>query len=326
MPGAEIGDDSREPFSRSLQKRIEAQTGEKSFTAAQVAEQVRASAQAEHEACCLSCAHIQETRPDDFCSMYPHEESKYLARAIAAAVEKATGDLRARADKLNLDLHDITEYWNGSHTDGAMSNALEHILDVGCAAINAYEAASPAPAPITRDSEQCAACGTGLEEGACLNPACTKYRKAVLCTCTNNGDLCPACAGIEENLEVKRTTIALAKMVSAAPARMLACLPDKDGVNRIDEARSFAGYILEHTPPITREDERSKGSADYPRPCGLCPGMINSADDLDWHGLGNCVDICEHCGGSGQEPGQEPSNRPAKPTADEGQQGKVEGR
>jgi len=40
----------------------------------------------------------------------------------------------------------------------------------------------------------------------------------------------------------------------------------------------------------------------YPRPCGLCPGQIESEADLDWHGIGNCVPICHHCGGSGQEP------------------------
>ncbi len=39
----------------------------------------------------------------------------------------------------------------------------------------------------------------------------------------------------------------------------------------------------------------------YPRPCGLCPGQIESEADLDWHGLGNCVPICERCTGSGVE-------------------------
>lgn len=40
----------------------------------------------------------------------------------------------------------------------------------------------------------------------------------------------------------------------------------------------------------------------FPRPCGLCPGTIESKDDLDWHGLGNCVEICERCEGSGIDP------------------------
>ena len=41
----------------------------------------------------------------------------------------------------------------------------------------------------------------------------------------------------------------------------------------------------------------------YPHPCGLCPGTIESAEDTEWHGLGNCVPICERCTGSGIEPG-----------------------
>jgi len=49
-------------------------------------------------------------------------------------------------------------------------------------------------------------------------------------------------------------------------------------------------------------DAVQAGLATYPRPCGLCPGQIESSDDLGWHGLGNCVPICEHCLGSGIEP------------------------
>jgi hypothetical protein len=41
---------------------------------------------------------------------------------------------------------------------------------------------------------------------------------------------------------------------------------------------------------------------EYPKPCGLCPGQIESVEDLDWHGLGNCVPICETCDGSGIMP------------------------
>lgn len=36
------------------------------------------------------------------------------------------------------------------------------------------------------------------------------------------------------------------------------------------------------TPPTTPE---------YPKPCGICDGVIQSKDDLDWHGYGNCRDI-----------------------------------
>ena len=31
----------------------------------------------------------------------------------------------------------------------------------------------------------------------------------------------------------------------------------------------------------------------YPRPCQLCRGVIQSKEDLDWHGYGNCVEITE---------------------------------
>jgi len=51
---------------------------------------------------------------------------------------------------------------------------------------------------------------------------------------------------------------------------------------------------------------RSKQQAErtplYPRPCGVCPGTIESESDLEWHGLGNCVPICESCDGSGIRP------------------------
>src|SRR5580692_3337356 len=41
---------------------------------------------------------------------------------------------------------------------------------------------------------------------------------------------------------------------------------------------------------------------EYPKPCELCEKQIESREDLDWHGLGNCVPICERCVGSGIEP------------------------
>ena len=31
----------------------------------------------------------------------------------------------------------------------------------------------------------------------------------------------------------------------------------------------------------------------YPKKCDLCGCMIESADDLDWHGYGNCVEITD---------------------------------
>lgn len=40
----------------------------------------------------------------------------------------------------------------------------------------------------------------------------------------------------------------------------------------------------------------------YPQTCFLCFGELASPDDNEWHGLGNCADICTRCGGSGEEP------------------------
>jgi hypothetical protein len=62
--------------------------------------------------------------------------------------------------------------------------------------------------------------------------------------------------------------------------------------------------IIEQFEKVSQEraDAVQAGLATYPRPCGLCPGQIESSDDLGWHGLGNCVPICEHCLGSGIEP------------------------
>jgi hypothetical protein len=31
--------------------------------------------------------------------------------------------------------------------------------------------------------------------------------------------------------------------------------------------------------------------SEYPKPCGICDGVIQSAADLDWHGYGNCREI-----------------------------------
>lgn len=45
--------------------------------------------------------------------------------------------------------------------------------------------------------------------------------------------------------------------------------------------------------------------SEYPKPCGICSEVIQSKDDLDWHGYGNCRDIpeaimkaCTKCGHS----------------------------
>lgn len=43
--------------------------------------------------------------------------------------------LKASHDELVADIEHIAEYWNGSYTDGAMSDALDHILEVCDAAL-----------------------------------------------------------------------------------------------------------------------------------------------------------------------------------------------
>ena len=34
----------------------------------------------------------------------------------------------------------------------------------------------------------------------------------------------------------------------------------------------------------------------YPKKCELCGFDIEDDADLDWHGIGNCVDLCPECG------------------------------
>lgn len=31
----------------------------------------------------------------------------------------------------------------------------------------------------------------------------------------------------------------------------------------------------------------------FPRQCDLCKGQIESVEDYDWHGYGNCVEITD---------------------------------
>lgn len=41
----------------------------------------------------------------------------------------------------------------------------------------------------------------------------------------------------------------------------------------------------------------------WPQKCHLCQQDMESADDrMEWHGLGNCVEVCSNCTGSGEEP------------------------
>jgi hypothetical protein len=40
---------------------------------------------------------------------------------------------------------------------------------------------------------------------------------------------------------------------------------------------------------------------EFPQDCPLCGGTLEDKSDRDWHGLGNCCDICDACGGSGHQ-------------------------
>ena len=55
----------------------------------------------------------------------------------------------------------------------------------------------------------------------------------------------------------------------------------------------------------------SEVQGEFPKVCDLCEKPIGTRIDLDWHGLGNCVPICERCNGSGIEP---QASQPAQPT------------
>lgn len=73
------------------------------------------------------------------------------------------------------------------------------------------------------------------------------------------------------------------------------------------------GRHLDDSCPVHTIQPREQEPAPlYPRLCGLCPGNIESETDLEWHGLGNCVEICERCGGSGQDPEKETFTTPAE--------------
>jgi hypothetical protein len=50
----------------------------------------------------------------------------------------------------------------------------------------------------------------------------------------------------------------------------------------------------------------SEAKGEFPKICELCEKEIGSRIDLDWHGLGNCVPICETCNGSGIAKAGEP--------------------
>lgn len=71
-----------------------------------------------------------------------------------------------------------------------------------------------------------------------------------------------------------------------------------------DGAEKIAPWIEGQLTTFLDSLEREQGTQ-FPRPCGLCPGTIESSEDLEWHGIGNCLPLCERCLGSGVDPGYE---------------------
>lgn len=54
------------------------------------------------------------------------------------------------------------------------------------------------------------------------------------------------------------------------------------------------------TPPIRTPSPGESGFGEPGTLCFLCGTLIESVNDrIEWHGLGNCVEICAHCGGAG---------------------------
>lgn len=74
-------------------------------------------------------------------------------------------------------------------------------------------------------------------------------------------------------------------------------------------ARNFGRALVD----ALRSEVRIQRS-EFPFKCHLCGHQIESADDrLEWHGLGNCVEICDDCLGTAldeSQPDPEAANLP----------------
>lgn len=53
-------------------------------------------------------------------------------------------------------------------------------------------------------------------------------------------------------------------------------------LDRIMMAHDAAEYAMMYSAP-----------PGYPMACPCCGGVVESLEDGDWHGLGNCVDVCD---------------------------------
>ena len=65
------------------------------------------------------------------------------------------------------------------------------------------------------------------------------------------------------------------------------------------EGIRYAARQLEAALATAPSEQAASAPVSYPRPCGLCPGQIESEADLNWHGIGNCVPICHQAASGG---------------------------
>ena len=69
---------------------------------------------------------------------------------------------------------------------------------------------------------------------------------------------------------------------------------DRHGLDPDGELCVLARQLIRRTEQLAKFDPRT-----FPMNCDLCNTLMNSTDDYDWHGIGNCVDICDKCWGNG---------------------------
>lgn len=67
-----------------------------------------------------------------------------------------------------------------------------------------------------------------------------------------------------------------------------------------DDTYDGPGSIIGHGPTellaiadFMEQWEEKYGAQPFPKPCRCCGVVIESADDCEWHGLGNCVEITD---------------------------------
>lgn len=81
--------------------------------------------------------------------------------------------------------------------------------------------------------------------------------------------------------------------------KALAVRDERDSLQaRVETLTQERDAAREQIQTLEKELQRYRART-YPMQCELCELQIESADDCEWHGLGNCVDICDSCDGNG---------------------------